>query len=532
MINKMNTLLILFADKKSSRKFDKAFEGLSAFEKSLFWAKKHSEKIVVLGYDEEKSDIEKEIACAESNAALICRNSWNVQEILNASFNLAEEKQCETVAFSFADLPFLNDKITEEIFSRHQKYQAEYTFQDGLPYGFAPEVFAKDTLKILSALADSKSEFKKADEIARDSFFSLLKTEINSFEIETVISSVDFKMHRLSFDCGSKAGLTACSELFNMKIASENPEEIASRAVKNIRILKTVPSYYNIQISEKCTGKCLICPYAKQGISKSGIMELSKFKALCGKIADFSEHAVISLSSWGEALNHPDFADFVEEVLSHEGLSVLIETDGLLVTEELSSRIKTLVEKYRTPDSGLSPVMWIVALDSFTPETYGNLRGGNAEDFERSVNSVSILQKDFPGNVYPQLTRVNQNEGELEQFWRFWSDRNNASGGSIIVQKYNSFSERLEDLRPADISPLGRNVCWHLLRDMNIFADGTVVQCHEIFEKENDSFVLGNVFEQELSEIWEKQTALAEKHLNCEYNDFCGKCDEWYTFNF
>ena len=42
----------------------------------------------------------------------------------------------------------------------------------------------------------------------------------------------------------------------------------------------------------------------------------------------------------------------------------------------------------------------------------------------------------------------------------------------------------------------------------------------------------GNVFEQSLEEIWKKSDDLIKDHMNNKFNNKCGKCDEWYTFNF
>ena len=86
----------------------------------------------------------------------------------------------------------------------------------------------------------------------------------------------------------------------------------------------------------------------------------------------------------------------------------------------------------------------------------------------------------------------------------------------------------LPPCKPADLSPVERNVCWHLRRDMNILSNGNVILCREcVFDN-----VLGNVFEQELEEIWEKQDLELKNQMECKYNEKCKLCDEFYTFNF
>ena len=72
-------------------------------------------------------------------------------------------------------------------------------------------------------------------------------------------------------------------------------------------------------------------------------MPLSDIKKILARIRDFSENAVISLSAFGEPLLHPDFLEAALEVINpndeNHKISLLIETDGLLVTEEISQKI-------------------------------------------------------------------------------------------------------------------------------------------------------------------------------------------------
>ena len=190
--------------------------------------------------------------------------------------------------------------------------------------------------------------------------------------------------------------------------------------------------------------------------------------------------------------------------------------------------------------------------DAFTAEKYGARHprfasGEKGEQvvecniaFAKAVNAVSILEGRFEGAVYPQMLRMNANEDELEAFYRFWHDRNSPSKGKVIIQKYDHFCGLLSDERPADLSPLKRNPCWHLKRDMNILWNGDVPLCREwILDRS-----VGNVFEMSIRNVWDKLEGLSQEDidrcLHCQkasspdplIEKKCGACDEYYTYNF
>ena len=102
-----------------------------------------------------------------------------------------------------------------------------------------------------------------------------------------------------------------------------------------------------------------------------------------------------------------------------------------------------------------------------------------------------------------------------------------------LFQKYDDFAGKLPPCKPADLSPLDRDPCWHLRRDMTILYNGDVPACHSCWSEN----ITGNVFNQPLEEIWHKTDVLLEMHINKNYCCAskcanCEKCDEWYTFNF
>ena len=131
----------------------------------------------------------------------------------------------------------------------------------------------------------------------------------------------------------------------------------------------------------------------------------------------------------------------------------------------------------------------------------------------------------FPSSVWAQTIRMNENEAELEPFYRFWKEL----GVNVIIQKFDTFCKVLDDKQVADLSPFERRPCWHLKRDMYILSDGTVPLCKEDIFCKN---VLGNAFSDSFDTIRQKALIAYKEHLNCKYGGLCEFCDEYYTFNF
>lgn len=530
----MKTLVILYADSRSLHMFDRVFDGKSAFERCIDWAdsckKIGAEEIFVLADKAIEDECQSALKLCNCKTELIVQDKWTVHSLFSVFGDCAEKKEAENIIFAWADQPFVNFEITEKIINDHNEFAGEYTFAEGYPVGLCPEVINAGTCRILSQLSDSVKKEFGLQRVCRTSVFDLIKTDINSFEVETVISDVDYRLFRMNFNCGTKNNMLACKELFSMGILNESIEEISAKASENVKILKTVPSYYNISITDYCSRKSIYIPSEMERDRDSSCMPLEQFKELVKKISLFSETAVVSLSAWGEACAHPNFVEIVKAVLSEPGLSVLIETDGLHVTEDMCREIKeklASVPELIDGGAGSEKIYWIVKLDAASKEKYSEVNNG-CDGFEKAYSAVTLLSKYFAGAVYPQFVRMNENEEELEKFYRFWSDKNSPSGGKLIVQKYSSCCKKLAERKPADLSPLERNPCWHIRRDLTVLSDGTVCFCREMLRQN----AVGNVFTDPLENLWDKLTEEVQNHMKNKYSEMCGKCDEFYTFSF
>lgn len=514
----MKSIVIFYDDDNSKYKNEKVFNNLSSVDLSYEWATKmQTSKIVTIN------------------------TVQNLSMLLEKMILEAEKENADNVIFAFNDCPFLNVALSKTLYDFHIKYHSEYTFADGYSKGFAPEVINVGTLKILHNLSLTHQKEIGQKAVSKQSIFDLIKTDINSFEIETVIADKDWRLLRYNFDCSIKDYFISCKNLFevlcknNINVLEGDINQINEIAQNELSVLKTVPGFYNIQITDFASDKCVYCPYAKSYEEKyssscknaTNFMKKEDFSTLISKIANFSENAVISLSLWGEAFSHPNILDFIEIVLSYNSLSVFIETEGYEISEDFCQKLKSIVQNSKPRTNGWKPVMVALQMDSVTEETYKKIHGSE-KTLESVLNMLNLLESALPNAVYPQFVRMQVNEKELESFFRYWKEKENASCGEFIIQKYDDFCGLLSDEKTADLSPIERNVCWHLRRDMNILTNGDVILCKE-YVLDN---VIGNVFEQDLESIWKKSDCVIKEHISCKYTNKCEKCDESYTYNF
>jgi spiro-SPASM protein len=520
----MKSLAVLFAGDLAGFALE-PIDGVTAFARALSAASRFPDvaRVLVLA-----SPSSSTVASA-AGADVVVRESWTPATLF--ALIAAESEGFDHVYYARASCPFLDVAFAAELYKKHIRYAAEYTFADGYPLGLAPEILARGIVPMLARLAE-----KEITPVTPGVVFDTVKKEINSFDIETDIAPKDLRHLRLDFSCDSKRDLALCSSFVG--ITAENYADlVASRP----SALRTLPAFYAVQVSGKCPYECSYCPYpafcrsgkgSSSGVPATGrddFMTASDFSSIVDKAASLSCDAVVSLSLWGECAYHPDIASLVRTVLDKPGLSVLVETTGLGWTEGTLEAIARLSSIAGVRGNGQNPVNWIVSLDAAGSAQYGAAHGISSERADgllrEALSTTERLLSLFPGAVWPQMVRMKENEVELETFYRFWKER----AGRVIVQKHDHFCGTIADRRVADLSPLVRRECWHIKRDMCILIDGTVPMCREDIYANREA---GNALTGDLASIWQRSGTVHEQHVNCVYEGMCGACDEYYTFNF
>ncbi len=507
------------------------FGGASAFQRCLDWAKNIPDwggTILLAGSsDELPADCETVSLDfpGDSELRAVVRDQWNEEELISSLDEASRLKLTtgkhrgnnpEAIFFIRGDSPLIDTEVSNTLWKLHYRYDAEYTFADGYPVGLAPEILGPGVAGRLKALATGRK-----GTIARNSIFEVLRQDINAFDVETHLSPEDLRMDRVSVTCDTKRNIAIAEKL--MAAGGRNAETICALLPENRSILRNLPAFFPIQITDHCPQACSYCPFTLDSDPRKGTahMPADKFAELCKKIVDFTGDAVFNLSMWGEPASHPEIGKLIRSALAagEQGWGVpvskvIIETSGIGWDESL---LQELASEY--PDGRL---MWIVSLDASDSSLYTSLRGEGQIEAEKTAGTLSDL---FGRYCWLQAVRMNENEEHLDGFYKKW----NGEGRQVIIQKYDSYGELLPERQPADLSPLNRVACWHLKRDMCVLLDGSVPVCRVMMGREQ---ALGNVFEQNLSDIWARGEELYQEHVSGKYPGPCEKCDEYYTFNF
>lgn len=424
-----------------------------------------------------------------------------------------------TVLWCRADTPLLSPVVTGRLLENHHRWHAEYSFADGYPLGFTPQVIKPTILGILATLAQGKPISLQAP----DAIFETIKQDINAFEIETDIAPLDLRLLRIDLHCNSRQNTELCRAVLPVYDRLESDSAAFLQALKQDQArLRTLPSFFNVQISGRCPQVCPICPWGRRGpdiLRDPRHLSAADFLALAGRIRDFAPESVVSVSLWGDPALHPEIWDILHGFRALAPLKLYVETAGIGWDPE---RLEAFAN-----GGAHDHVTWIVSLDANDATSYAAMRG---EGWPEALAAAHLFTRLFPESAYIQAVRCKHNEDTLQAHYQYWKKL----GFQQIIQKYDHFSHRMDDLRLSDISPIERLPCWHLKRDMAILLDGTVPLCRQdlsLQAGESLQFSAGNAFSEDLATIWGRLDAPYRSHLRGEYRGICGSCDEYYTYN-
>lgn len=405
--------------------------------------------------------------------------------------------------------PVLEKSLTLELLDRHNKYLSQYSYGENTPAGLVPVFMSREFLSSLSESWKGR---------VHDFFLK----NINHYDPEIFYKSPDLRQYRLDFTLSDERSFLLSSSLvsYNENISYD---EILPTLKKNPAFFRSFPSYIEIEINRSCTNRCLFCPRETLSPENDNIRMSAEFlEDLHPKIFHaFPVPAVYCLGGLGEPLLHSEFERIAVYLLRSEYVKeLIIETALFSGFERLISVLMTVSEEQK------KKICVIVNLSTLQESVYNDLYRSET-DFNEIKSRILQLKNFLPsaGSLYVQMIKMKEVETETENFFNEWEKKEIG----IILQKYNRFAGRLAERRVSDLTPIDRDFCWHLARDLYINADCTAALC-----RQNEKIIIGNLETDSVSDIWNRGLESFQFSLNGEYGKLrspCTECDEWYTFN-
>ncbi len=421
-----------------------------------------------------------------------------------------EKTEKLTVASFYGFAPFLDSQSIVEMSEMHFKYFADFTVAENMPYGFAPDLIRVSQLSSIPPL--------KPGQNLREGILA----KLNELDVEIYFRLPDIRQWRLNL-----SGLDSRSEVIACNILGENAalnyEDIEELIRNKPQLMRPAPSCIELELTTDSPVYPIWFLRTKPEVDKH--MSSSVFGHILKHIeqetlpGDFS----VILGGQGEPLQHPDINGILEKLLFSPAVkAVYLETFGAKIDAEFIDFLSTL--------KGIRKLSIIIRLTTLDSKRYSMLYG---KDMLGDVmTAVSLFEKslpDLPIRVYAEMLRIVEVEDKIEEFFNRFKD----SPVTPLAQKWNTYAGRLPERRVSDLTPMQRDFCWHLARDIYVRYDGSVPICKQLPLKEDNglSFSIINDSIKEIFSQTEPDFVLSFRGEHEQVRGPCSHCDEWYTFN-
>jgi len=220
----------------------------------------------------------------------------------------------------------------------------------------------------------------------------------------------------------------------------------------------------------------------------------------------------------GEPMLHPRIVEMIRYIKS-KGLAFILTTNGVPFNEKKIERIL---------GSGVDSADYVsFSIQGATKEVHERIV--QRANYDRVVKNVSMFldlrrKRKVNGPIVETVFfAMPENEHETERFvkkWRGIVDHVRLGGGIS-----ESFSEYKRDTKSLAVRT---KTCVNLWQKMVVFWNGDVTMCCEDVD---GHWILGNLNEQSISEIWNSERLLAIKRIHKERRfqkiPLCYTCDMW-----
>jgi radical SAM protein with 4Fe4S-binding SPASM domain len=256
---------------------------------------------------------------------------------------------------------------------------------------------------------------------------------------------------------------------------------------------------YNIELTNVCPFRCVMCPRPKHMTRAQGYMSPDLFRRVIDEYVRVgplqARHRRLWLHGFGESLLHPDLTELVRYA-ADRGVRPSLSVNPLLLTEALGRRLL---------EARLDVIHF--SLDGHDDESFQAVRGLPGA-YQRSraqfLDFLAIKRGGgFNTKVVLSMLDIPLNRPSLKRCLRQW--RATPGVDQVVAKRFTGWDGTAPEV--AAVAPCAGNagrrnhpvLCGVPWRTMTVLWDGDVVPCTIDFDKK---YVLGNIAEQSLVELW------------------------------
>jgi radical SAM protein with 4Fe4S-binding SPASM domain len=286
----------------------------------------------------------------------------------------------------------------------------------------------------------------------------------------------------------------------------------------------------NIELTNQCLMKCVMCPRTYSMTRAQGLMSFSIFQKVVDEYAADNPAGLKSSEVWlqgfGESLLHPAFDRFIAYGVG-KGLKICLSLNPIMLDEERSHKLLQA-----------NPYLLYLSIDGHDDKTFAKIRGLE-NSYEPSVQRVKdflALKERLNSKTRVKISMIDFaiNKSSIAQSRDFWMTQ--AGVDEFLAKEFVTWNGSIESINEfaGDKNPYGLTIrqragrrfayCQFPFRLLTVLWDGSVVPCCYDYDAK---LILGNVNDESLAVIWnnERTQHLRKSFMHNQVNNcLCKYC--------
>lgn len=281
------------------------------------------------------------------------------------------------------------------------------------------------------------------------------------------------------------------------------------------------PPYFSVETIRACNSRCVFCPYSTGKLRGREIMPQEIYNKVEAELIEH-KHEVnrVTLCLYGEPLLDPYIVNRVRKLKEGGIHEVALTTNASLLNGKMGEELL---------HAGLDIIR--LSINSVVPDKYGQLQVGldfnavmtNANEYFHSRDSINPNSKIYVSMVdMPPLSC-----DDIDVWKNHWRPLLQENDQLKIAKYFDLLVEDRQDLGGDRV----RSPCFPKLQSMEIIYSGDVPMCCADYFGPSSRYIIGNVKENTLEEIWNCEQSRHYRNMQiCGRRneiELCRGCDMW-----